>query len=59
MNLIWMKWKKKYIITMDKKQKELLYQKLNLILQLVEDHSNGEAIQHLEELIHRIQFNKI
>lgn len=44
---------------MDKKQKELLYQKLNLILQLVENHSNGEAMQHLEELIHRIQFNKI
>tara|TARA_R110000803_G_scaffold59729_15_gene118626 strand:+ start:3580 stop:3714 length:135 start_codon:yes stop_codon:yes gene_type:complete len=44
---------------MEKKEKELLYQKLNLILQLVEDHSNREAMQHLEELIHRIQFNKI
>ncbi len=44
---------------MDKKQKEQLYQKLNLILQLVEDRNNGEAMQHLEELIHRLQFNKI
>jgi hypothetical protein len=44
---------------MDKKTKELLYQKLNLILQLVEDRNNSEAMQHLEELIHRIQFNKI
>ena len=44
---------------MEKKEKELLYQKINLILQLVEDHSNREAMQHLEELIHRIQFNKI
>ena len=44
---------------MDKKEKENLYRKLSLILQLVEDHSNREAMQHLEELIHRIQFNKI
>ena len=44
---------------MDKLEKENLYRKLNLILQLVEDRNNSEAIQHLEELIHRIQFNKI
>jgi len=44
---------------MDKNEKEKLYNKLSLILQLVESHNNGEAMQHLEELIHRIQFNKI
>ncbi len=44
---------------MEKNQKERLYQKLMLILQLVEDHNNGEAQQHLEELIHRIQFDQV
>lgn len=44
---------------MDKNEKENLYRKLSLILQLIEDHSNAEAMQHLEELIHRIQFDKI
>jgi len=44
---------------MDKLEKENLYRKLSLILQLIEDRNNGEAMQHLEELIHRIQFDKI
>lgn len=44
---------------MDKNEKEILYRKLSLVLQLVEDRNNGEAMQHLEELLHRIQFNKI
>lgn len=44
---------------MDKLEKENLYRKLSLILQLIEDRNNSEAMQHLEELIHRIQFNKI
>tara|TARA_R110000782_G_scaffold26136_1_gene67288 strand:+ start:262 stop:396 length:135 start_codon:yes stop_codon:yes gene_type:complete len=44
---------------MDKNQKDRLYQKLMLILQLVEDHNNAEAQQHLEELIHRIQFDQV
>jgi hypothetical protein len=44
---------------MDKNTKERLYQKLHLILQLVEDRNNAEAIQHLEELVHRIQFDKV
>tara|TARA_R110001632_G_scaffold92774_2_gene198051 strand:+ start:1142 stop:1276 length:135 start_codon:yes stop_codon:yes gene_type:complete len=44
---------------MDKNQKERLYQKLMLILQLVEDRNNGEAQQHLEELIHRFQFDQV
>jgi len=43
---------------MDKNTKERLYQKLMLILQLVENHDR-EAIQHLEELIHRIQFDQV
>ncbi len=44
---------------MEGKEKETLYQKLSLILQLVEDRHTSEAMRHLEELIHRIQFNKI
>ena len=44
---------------MDKLEKENLYRKLNLILQLVEDRNNSEAMQHLEELIHRLQFDQI
>jgi len=44
---------------MDKNEKELLYNKLMLILQFVEGGEFREAKGHLEELIHRIQFNKI
>ena len=43
----------------DRDRKERLYQKLMLILQLVEDRSLREASQHLEELIHRLQFDQI
>ena len=42
----------------DRDRKERLYQKLMLILQLVEDRLR-EASQHLEELIHRLQFDQI
>jgi hypothetical protein len=44
---------------MEKNEKELLYNKLMLILQFVEGGEFSEAKSHLEELIHRIQFNKI
>ena len=44
---------------MDKKQKEVLYNKLIYILQLMEDRDISTAQSHLEEIIHRIQFNKI
>lgn len=44
---------------MDKNEKEILYNKLMLILQYLEDGSVSSARTNLEELIHRIQFNKI
>ena len=44
---------------MDRKEKEILYNKLMLILQYMEDGSISSARANLEELIHRIQFNKI
>lgn len=44
---------------MDKKEKEILYNKLMLILQYLEDGSVSSAKMSLEELIHRIQFNKV
>jgi len=44
---------------MDKKEKEVLYNKLMYILQLMEDRDISTAQSHLEEIIHRIQFNKI
>ena len=45
---------------MEKKRKKNYYNnKLMLILQFVEGGEFSEAKSHLEELIHRIQFNKI
>jgi hypothetical protein len=44
---------------MDKNLKEKLYQKLSLVLQLVEDRNISEATQHLEELIHRVHFDQL
>ena len=48
------------IITIPPNQaKEILYNKLMLILQYLEDGSVSSARTNLEELIHRIQFNKV
>jgi len=44
---------------MDKNEKEILYNKLMLILQFLEDGSVSSARSHLEEIIHRLQFNKL
>jgi|MDSV01.1.fsa_nt_gb hypothetical protein len=44
---------------MDKKEKEILYNKLMYILQLMEEREISTARSHLEEIIHRLQFNKI
>ena len=44
---------------MDKREKEILYNKLMYILQLMEEREISTARSDLEEIIHRLQFNKI
>ena len=39
--------------------KERLYRELMSILLIVEDKNNSGAIEHLENLINKIQYNKI
>ena len=39
--------------------KERLYRELMFILLMVEDGDNNRAIEHLENLINKIQYNKI